>query len=136
MMMLEKEVFLSSTYFPNSDSQVAAIKTIEVLQRDHILDVIVEKGNRFAEGVKKVIAESGMPVSFSGGPWMPFITFDADTDKRYKVLRNEFYTQLIRRKVFLQPYHHGYICYRHTDEDLAYTINAIKESLAELKTMA
>jgi 3-aminobutanoyl-CoA transaminase len=136
MSMLTEKVFLSSTYFPNSDSQVAAIKTIEILQRDKILDKIMEKGVRFADGVQKVIGESGMPVKLSGSPWMPFITFDADPDKRYKVLRNEFYTQLIRRKVFLQPYHHGYICHRHTEEDLAYTINAIKESLAELKTLA
>jgi len=48
----------------------------------------------------------------------------------------EFYTQLIRRGVFLQPYHHGYICYRHTDADLAFTVQAIKESLAELKKLA
>lgn len=53
-----------------------------------------------------------------------------------KKLRVEFYTQLIRRGVFLQPYHHGYICYRHTDADLAFTVQAIKESLAELKKLA
>ncbi|OQC69865.1 MAG: 3-aminobutyryl-CoA aminotransferase [Candidatus Cloacimonetes bacterium ADurb.Bin003] len=35
----------------------------------------------------------------------------------------------------MQPYHHGYICYRHTDEDLAYTVEAIRESLAEVKKM-
>ncbi|HPT71543.1 MAG TPA: aminotransferase class III-fold pyridoxal phosphate-dependent enzyme [Candidatus Cloacimonadota bacterium] len=136
MSMLTDKVFLSSTYFPNSDSQVAAIKTIEVLQRDRILDKIMEKGDKFGKEVQKVIDASGLPVTFSGAPWMPFITFDADPDKRYKVLRNEFYSQLIRRKVFLQPYHHGYICYRHTDEDLSYTVNAIKESLDELKKLA
>ncbi len=136
MSMLTEKVFLSSTYFPNSDSQVAAIKTIEILQRDKILDKIMDKGAKFSDEVQKVISESGMPVKLSGGPWMPFITFDADPAKRYKVLRNEFYTQLIRRKVFLQPYHHGYICYRHTDADLTYTVKAIKESLDELKRLA
>jgi glutamate-1-semialdehyde aminotransferase len=76
-----------------------------------------------------------MPVTFSGAPWMPFVTFPKDETGLYKKLRNEFYTQLIRRKVFLQPYHHGYICYRHTDEDLAYTVQAIKESLADLNPL-
>ena len=66
---------------------------------------------------------------------MPFITFNKDETGLYKKMRTEFYTQLIRRKVFLQPYHHGYICYRHTDEDLAYTVGAIRESLNELKHM-
>ncbi|HNX37660.1 MAG TPA: aminotransferase class III-fold pyridoxal phosphate-dependent enzyme [Candidatus Cloacimonadota bacterium] len=135
MNVMADKVFLSSTYFPNTESQIAALKTIEILERDKVLDVIAEKGVKFAEKVGKVISESGMPVSLSGSPWMPFVTFNKDDAGLYKKMRNEFYTQLIRRGVFLQPYHHGYICYRHTDEDLTYTVNAIKESLAELKRM-
>jgi len=135
MKVLADQVFLSSTFFPNSDSIVAALKTIEILQRDNVLDVIAEKGNKFGSDVQKVIDESGLPVSFSGAPWMPFVTFDKDESGLYKKLRVQFYTELIRRKVFLQPYHHGYICYRHTEEDLSYTVNAIKESLDQLKSM-
>lgn len=135
MMVLADKVFLSSTFFPNSDSIVAALKTIEILERDKVLDVVKAKGEKFAIDVQKVISESGIPAEFSGGPWMPFVTFPKDETGLYKKLRTEFYTQLIRRKVFLQPYHHGYICYRHTDEDLAYTVNAIRESLAALKPM-
>ena len=135
MKVLTSDVFLSSTFFPNSDSIVAALKTIEILQRDKALDVITAKGNKFAADVNKVIEETGMPVEFSGAPWMPFITFNRDDSGLYKKLRVKFYTELIRRKVFLQPYHHGYICYRHTDEDLAYSVNAIKESLEALKPM-
>ena len=135
MKVMEKDVFLSSTFFPNSDAQVAALKTIEILQRDKMLDVLAAKGNNFAQQVEKVVADSGIPARFSGAPWMPFITFPRDEAGLYKKLRTEFYTQLIRRGVFLQPYHHGYICYRHTDEDLAYTVQAIKDSLGELKSI-
>lgn len=135
MKVMADKVFLSSTFFPNTDSIVAALKTIEILQRDNVLDVIAAKGHKFATEVQKVVDESGVPSALSGAPWMPFITFNKDDTGLYKKLRNEFYTQLIRRKVFLQPYHHGYICYRHTDEDLAYTVQAIKESFAELKPM-
>lgn len=135
MMVLADNVFLSSTFFPNSDSIVAALKTIEILQRDKVLDVIAEKGKTFAKGVEKAIIDTGVPAEFSGGPWMPYVTFPKDDKGLYKKLRTEFYTQLIRHKVFLQPYHHGYICYRHTDEDLAYTVGAIEESLRSLKSL-
>ena len=135
MQVMTDKVFLSSTFFPNSDGIVAAIKTIEILERDHILDVIAEKGRKFGAEVEKVVEESGVPVNFTGAPWMPYITFKKDEIGRYKQLRTEYYTQLIRRKVFMQPYHHGYICYRHTDEDLAYTVEAIRESIAEVKKM-
>ncbi|NLA44496.1 MAG: aminotransferase class III-fold pyridoxal phosphate-dependent enzyme, partial [Candidatus Cloacimonetes bacterium] len=39
MDVLTKDVFLSSTFFPNSDAQVAALKTIEILERDKVLEV-------------------------------------------------------------------------------------------------
>ena len=135
MNVMADNVFLSSTFFPNSDAQIAALKTIELLERDKMLDVIAEKGNKFAKDVEKVVDDSGINCRFSGAPWMPYITFPRDDEGLYKKLRTEFYTQLIRRKVFLKPYHHGYICYRHTDEDLAYTVQAIKESLDALKSL-
>jgi glutamate-1-semialdehyde aminotransferase len=135
MNVLTDKVFLSSTFFPNSDAQIAALKTMEILKRDKILDVVAEKGRRFSEKVEKVVTESGVPARFSGAPWMPFITFPKDDTGLYKRLRTEFYTSLIRRGVFLQPYHHGYICYRHSDEDLAYTVDAIKDSLNDLKSI-
>lgn len=133
MDVLIDKVFLSSTFFPNSLSQIAALKTIEIIQRDNVLGIVKEKGNRFAQKVTEIIERSSVPVEFSGAPWMPFITFIPDKEKRYKKLRPEFYTQLIRRGVFLQPYHHGYIAYRHTDEDLDYAADSIGEALDELK---
>ena len=44
MDMLTQKVFVSSTYFPNSTSMAASLKTIEMLERDNILDVIKKRG--------------------------------------------------------------------------------------------
>jgi glutamate-1-semialdehyde aminotransferase len=133
MDILIEEVFLSSTFFPNSLPQVAALKTIEIMERDNVLGVIRKKGEIFGKNVTQVIEDSGVPCTFSGTPWMPYITFDSDPQYLYRKLREEFYRQLIRRKIFLQPYHHGYICYRHTEEDLDNAVNMIDESLKECK---
>lgn len=129
MDMLVSKVFLSSTFFPNSIDQIAALKTIEILERDKILDKIKEKGTMFANRVHKIAEQSKIDCTFSGGPWMPYITFNKDKNNKYKEIRNEFYTQLIRRKVFLQPYHHGYIAYRHSEKDLNFAADMIEESL-------
>jgi len=135
MDMLVSKVFLSSTFYPNSLEQVAALKTLEILERDKILDAIKEKGLRFALKVEKIITNSQIDCHFSGGPWMPFITFNQDDKKLYKKLRPAFYTHLIRSGVFLQPYHHGYIAYRHSDKDLDYTIEMIEEGLHNIKKL-
>ncbi|MBF0297159.1 MAG: aminotransferase class III-fold pyridoxal phosphate-dependent enzyme [Oligoflexia bacterium] len=135
MDVLVDKVFLSSTFFPNSLEMVAALKNLEILERDKILDAIKVKGQNFAAKVRKYINESEIPCEFSGEPWMPYITFPKDEKKLYKDLRNRFYTELIRRKVFLQPYHHGYIAYRHSDADLDNACEMIGESLWALKAL-
>ena len=128
----ETNVFISSTFFPNSLSYVAALKTIEILERDKVLDKIWEKGKTFNQRIADLLNKYPVGARISGIPPMMFITFDKDSDGTYKAKRNDFYTQLIRRKVFLQPYHHGYICHRHTQDDLDYTVDAIEESLKYL----
>lgn len=128
MKVLEKKVFVSSTFFPNSLEMVAALKTIEILERDHVIETIWEKGTYFLEQLQQIIEASDVPATVSGIPPMPFITFDK-ADSKYKERRRFFYTEVIRRGLFIQPYHHGYIAYRHTKEDLDYALNAIKEAL-------
>ncbi len=130
MKKIEKEVFISSTFFPNSLEFAAALKTLEILERDKVLDVIKKKGEWFNAELGKVLAKHKVSTAASPVPQMPFVTFNKDESKSYKAKRVDFYTQLIRRKIFLQPYHHGYIAYRHTDEDLKYTIKAIDEALS------
>ena len=113
-----KGAFLSSTYFPNSLEMAASMKCLEVLEREKVQDAIWERGTRFLDRLGAIVDASGVPVTKSGIPPMPFLTFD-HVDDQYKERRTEFYTQCIRRGLFVQPYHHWYICYRHTEADLS-----------------
>lgn len=132
MMAATQKVFISSTFFPNSDGFVAALKTIEILERDRVLEKIWEKGDRFLKKVQAIIDKYPVGAELSGLPPMFFITFKRDEAGTHRARRDEFYTQMIRRGIFFAPHHHGYICYRHTDEDLEITAKAIDESLAHL----
>ena len=129
MDVLISKAFVSSTYFNNTLAMVASLATIGMLERDGILDVIARRGASFCRKVRKIVKASGLPVTFTGEPWMPYLTFDKDDTGRYKKLRTAFYTELIRRKVFLQPYHQGYVCYRHSAKDLSGAADMIAESL-------
>jgi glutamate-1-semialdehyde aminotransferase len=129
--VVESKVFVSSTFFPNSLEIVAALKTLEILQREHVLDDIWAKGERLLAGWRRAVESAPVPAQVSGIPPMPFVTFESRPDGRHKAWRQAFYTGMIRRGVFLAPYHHGYVCWRHSDADVEYVIGAMEESLRE-----
>ena len=131
MEVYNEEAFISSTYFENSLAMVASIETIKFLEEKKVLEDIAIKGKYFENKVNKIMDKFESICEFSGAPWMPFITFKNGIKK--KILRDEFYLNLIRRKVFSHPYHHSYICYRHSYKDLDYVLGAIEESLQEIK---
>lgn len=130
--LADGEVFVSSTYFPNSLEMVAALKTIEILEREQVPDRIWERGAAFLRKIEGIVSASGVKAKLSGIPPMPFITFDADPEKKHKERRTLFHSEAIRRGLFLQPYHHWYIAHRHTDGDLEQAAAIIRESLAEV----
>lgn len=133
MMASASKLFISSTFFPNSESFVAALKTIEILERDKVLENIWEKGQGFMNGIQALIEKHDVGAELTGIPPMFYITFKADESGAYKSKRTDFYTELIRKGFFFTPFHHGYISYRHTQKDLDLTLNAIDESLAFIK---
>lgn len=129
MKVLESEVFISSTFFPNSLEMAASLKCIEIIQREKVIESVWNKGTYFLEQLNAFKDQYKAPITVSGIPPMPFITFDK-VDGDYKKRRTEFYTQTIRKGLFIQPYHHWYISHRHTEEDLTQALTAIEESLA------
>jgi glutamate-1-semialdehyde aminotransferase len=66
---------------------------------------------------------------------MPFLTFDR-TDPRYKERRTRFYTECIRRGLFVQPFHHWYLNYRHTEADLDRAVEIVEAALGMASAVA
>ncbi len=133
MMSAAHKLFISSTFFPNSDAFVAALKTIEILERDNVLENIWQKGERFMKKIRALIDKYDVGAELTGVAPMFYITFKKDDTGAYKGKRKDFYTQMIRRGFFFSPYHHAYISFRHTEEDLKLTLEAIDNSLAAIK---
>jgi len=133
MMAAAQKLFISSTFFPNSDGYIAALKTIEIMERDNVLNNIWEKGNRLLSKIQNIIEKYEVGAELSGVAPMFFITFKRDEANTQKEKRDDFYTQLIRKGFFFTPHHHAYISYRHTEEDLDKTTTAIDEAMTYVK---
>jgi glutamate-1-semialdehyde aminotransferase len=130
MMAAASKLFISSTFFPNSDGYIAALKTIEIMEREKVIGNIWEKGERFTKRIQTLIDTYDIGAELTGVAPMFFITFDGSDADLVRGKRTDFYTQLIRKGFFFTPHHHAYISYRHTEEDLNLTLQAMEESMA------
>ncbi len=125
-----EETFISSTFAPNSDGIVAALATLRILERDRVLESIWSKGERFMAGIRNLLDRYPVGAVLSGPPPMFCLTFRREKNSLHGAKRDYFYTQLIRRGVFMSPHHHGNLCHRHSEEDLALALEAMEKSLA------
>ncbi len=123
------KAFISSTMYPNSLEMVAALKTIEIIERENVIEDVWTKGKYFRERAEEICAKFDVGVFYAGIEPMPLICFK-EVDGFWEQRRELFYTQMVRRKIFIQPFHHGYISYRHTYEDLDYVLESMEKSLA------
>jgi glutamate-1-semialdehyde aminotransferase len=130
MMAAASKLFISSTFFPNSDGYIAALKTIEIMEREGVIENIWEKGERFVKKIQALIDKYDIGAELSGVAPMFFITFSDSDPAMLKEKRTDFYTQMIRKGFFFTPHHHAYISYRHTEEDLSLALKAMDESMA------
>ena len=83
--------------------------------------------------IGSLIEKHDVGAELTGVAPMFYITFEKDDTGAYKGKRKVFYTQMIRRGFFFSPFHHAYISFRHTEEDLELTLEAIDNSLAATK---
>jgi glutamate-1-semialdehyde aminotransferase len=118
MMAAASKLFISSTFFSNSIGYIAALKTIEIMERDKVLDNIWGKGGRFLKKIQDIIEKYEVGAELSGVAPMFFITFKQDEMNTRKGRRDDFYTQLIRKGFFFTPHHHKAV--QAIDESLAY----------------
>ncbi len=80
-----------------------------------MIDAIWKKGDRFLKKVRNIMNKYHVGAELTGVAPMFYITFEKDAAETHRKRRDDFYTQLIRRGIFLHPHHHGYISYRHTE---------------------
>lgn len=127
-MAAANETFISSTYFPNSLEMAAAIATLNIIQREDVVAAITATGRRLNDGLAEIVRERSLPVTLSPYPQMPFVYFDPTLDEAQDRRRDHYYAQLASRGVFAHPRHHGFVCWRHTGEDIAFVLDACREA--------
>ena len=113
-----RRTFISSTYFPNGLSMAAAQATLEILERDDVPARVRQMGLELESGLRALVVETGLPVTRSPYPQMPFLYFDRSLAENQDERRDRFYGFLASQGIFAHPRHHGFLSSRHGREEL------------------
>ena len=118
VMAAARRTFISSTYFPNGLSMAAALATLDILAREPVLSQIAQVGRQLATGLRTMVDETGLPVTLSPYPQMPFLYFDRSLAPGQEERRDRFYGALARQGIFAHPRHHGFLSWRHGQAEI------------------
>lgn len=133
-------IMQAGTYSGNGVAAAATAATIEILQTGEPLKRVEAVGIALMEGISSICQERGFPVQVLGHPSMFGIYFGDTVPKEFRDLAGhdtEKYTEvifgMIRRGVLpvddaKEPW---FVSAAHSDEDVAETLQAFRDSLSE-----
>ncbi|RLF40234.1 MAG: aspartate aminotransferase family protein [Thermoplasmata archaeon] len=129
-----EEVFFSMTFGGEILSLAAAIDTIKELKRTNALAHIWHQGQRLKDGFNSLARQIDLDAEAVGYPPRFYLLFRGRDGREDVNLRGLFMQECVKRSVLL-----GFapvICYSHTDEDIAKTLEVWEAALCVVKKAA
>jgi len=125
-----ESIFFTGTYWSNAAPMAAAMATINTLREEGGIEQMRAMGQRFRDGLQQQARSLGIPITQSGPPAIPFLTFKNDASfEKSRVFAGE----AARRGVFLHPHHNWFLMAAHTERDIDQALAATKEAFKIVK---
>ncbi len=124
----DRVFLLSTTHGAETHALAAGLKTMEIYEKEKVVDHLWEKGTMLRDGLNRVISELGLEDFFQvvGKPCnLAFATRDQEKQPS-QVFRALFMQEAIKRGLLMPSL---VISFSHTEADIAKTIEGIGEAL-------
>jgi len=103
--------FISSTFWTERIGPTAALKTLEVMEREKSWEYITEMGNYIGKKWLEIAGNNRLKINIAGLPALTSFSFDSESNLKYKTL----ITQEMLKKGYLAA-NSVYVCTAHTKE--------------------
>ncbi len=123
---------LMGTYNGELLSIVAALKTIEILEKTRGCLQIGEIGQYFIDGVNEICIRHGVFDNIQAIPYrwacMPFLHFSGDQSRKQRI-KSRFYRSTTMHGLLLLQDHMNFICLDHTKSDIDQAFSIIDDAV-------
>ena len=131
MQQCDKDIFFFTTFGGEALSLAAAKATINELQSKNVPDYLSKQGKKLKDGYNEIAQALGLAYTACNGmDARTIITFSHPTENAL-LLKSLVQQEMIKRGILWGGFHN--MCFSHTDEDIAYTLQVYQEALGLLK---
>ncbi|MDX2196535.1 MAG: aminotransferase class III-fold pyridoxal phosphate-dependent enzyme [Cytophagales bacterium] len=133
LQLFEKDVFFFTTFGGEALSLAAAKATIEEIRDKNVTQYLDQKGAMLKDGYNQITTNIGIAqwTKCIGYNCRSMVTFDPSAGDGL-ALKSLLQQEMIKRGILWGGFHN--MCYSHTDQDIAYTLEAYKAALPIIKS--
>jgi glutamate-1-semialdehyde aminotransferase len=123
----DEACFLSASYATEKASLNAAIKTLDILMSEKVIDHIWKTGEMLKEGTTRILDNHGLSgiMKIVGLAPMTHFIISGFKDITVNEIKSFIQQECVKRGVLFVGYHHT--CYSHKEMDIQYTLNAYED---------
>ena len=122
--------FLTGSFWNAAVPMAAALKTIEIAERDQIAIQLERRGTQLVEGMLELGLRYGIPLQASGPAAMPYVRVADDHSFRKQQALCAAATQ---NGLYLHPHHNWFLCAAHTREVIDESLQRFEAALQGLE---
>lgn len=128
VMEAAQTTFISSTFWTERIGPTAALKTLEVMQREKSWETVTSIGHRMRKGWSDLAALNGLSISIAGLPALSTFSFKSDNAMAYKTLIAQ---EMLKRGYLATTAF--YACTEHTTDRVDANLEALNEVFAVIR---
>lgn len=128
-----ERVYFTGSYFTSAVPMAAALACLDELERSGAVAHMDAMGLRLQRGLEQQSAAHGLPITYSGPPAIPFMTFAGDV----KFARSRaFAAACAENGVYLTPYHNWFLSAAHQERDIDQVLAVTDGAFAAVRRAA
>ena len=123
-------LYVTGSFWFSAVAMAASIATLDLIRTSDYLEKTTAIGEKLRAGFDSIARDNGFGLRQTGPAAMPLILFEDDKDFR---LGYAWTSEMVKRGVYVHPWHNMFMCTAMTDGDVAIAHQAAEESFKAVK---